>query len=105
VVGEKKAIGIPTIIKISITRRYLSTNFFVCKTIYLFELPIENRIIMVKIPELIGLGLVVIMILAFVGAIPQVEIGLSPVFWVCAAGALMIIFYRKWKNKQEVKEN
>ena len=61
---------------------------------------------MVKIPEIIGLGLVAIMTLAFVGAFsPQVENGLSPVFWVCAGGALMIIFYRKWKGKQEEKEN
>jgi len=60
---------------------------------------------MVKIPELIGLGLVAIMILAFVGAIPQIEMGLSPLFWGCAVGALMIIFYRKWKGKQEEKEN
>jgi FtsH-binding integral membrane protein len=61
---------------------------------------------MVKIPELVGLALVAIMTLAFVGAFqPQVENGLSPVFWVCAGGALMIIFYRKWKKKQEEKEN
>jgi FtsH-binding integral membrane protein len=61
---------------------------------------------MVKIPELVGLALVAIMTLAFVGAFqPQVENGLSPVFWVCAGGALMIIFYRKWKRKQEEKEN
>jgi hypothetical protein len=31
--------------------------------------------------------------------------GMSPVFWVCAGGALAIIFYRKWKGKQEKKEN
>ena len=60
---------------------------------------------MAKIPELIGLGLVAIMTLAFVGAIPQVEVGLSPLFWGCAGGALMIIFYRKWKGKQEEKKN
>ena len=57
-------------------------------------------------PEIVGLGLVAIMILAFVGAFqPQVENGLSPVFWACAGGAMIIIFYRKWKGKQEKKEN
>lgn len=57
-------------------------------------------------PEIVGLGLVAIMTLAFVGAFqPQVENGLSPVFWVCAGGAMIIIFYRKWKGKQEEKEN
>jgi FtsH-binding integral membrane protein len=92
--------------KISITRRYLSTNFWVCKTIYLFDLQFQNRKIMVKMPEIVGLGLVAIMTLAFVGTFqPQVENGLSPVFWVCAGGALGIIFYRKWKGKQEEKEN
>jgi hypothetical protein len=92
--------------KISITRRYLSTNFWVCKTIYLFDLQFENREIMVKKPEIVGLVLVAIMILAFVGAFkPQVPMGMSPVFWACAVGALAIIFYRKWKGKQEKKEN
>ena len=95
-----------TNMKISITSRYLSTKFWVCKTIYLFDLQFEIRKIMVKMPEVIGLGLVAIMTLAFVGAFqPQVPMGLSPVFWACAGGALMIIFYRKWKAKQEEKEN
>ncbi|QUC64904.1 hypothetical protein NsoK4_01065 [Nitrosopumilus sp. K4] len=56
---------------------------------------------MAKMLELIGLVLIGIMSLAFVGVIPQVEPGLSPVFWACAGGALMIIFYRKIKRKQE----
>jgi len=61
---------------------------------------------MVKMPEIVGLGLVAIMTLAFVGAFqPLVSMGLSPVFWACAGGALMIIFYRKWKRKQEEKGN
>ena len=55
---------------------------------------------MTKTLDVIGLVLIVIMFLAFVGVIPQVEPGLSPVFWGCAGGALMIIFYRKWKRKQ-----
>ena len=58
---------------------------------------------MTKILETIGLVLIGIMFLAFVGLIPQVESGLSPVFWGCAGGALMIIFYRKMKRKQEEK--
>ena len=56
---------------------------------------------MTKALEAIGLVLIGIMALAFVGVIPQVEPGLSPVFWGCAEGALMIIFYRKMKRKQE----
>ena len=60
---------------------------------------------MVKIPELLGLALIAIMTLAFVGVFrPQVEMGLSPVFWVCAGGAFMIVLYRKWKKKQEERE-
>ena len=55
---------------------------------------------MTKTLDAIGLVLIAIMFLAFVGVIPQVEPGLSPVFWGCAGGALMIIFYRKWKRKQ-----
>jgi len=50
---------------------------------------------MAKSLELVGLILIGVMILAFVGVIPQVQPGLSPVFWGCAVGALAIIFYRK----------
>ncbi len=60
---------------------------------------------MTKILEVIGLVLVGIMFLAFVGVIPQVESGLSPVFWGCAGCALMIIFYRKMKRKQQEEKN
>ncbi|MDH3191783.1 MAG: hypothetical protein OEM18_03755 [Nitrosopumilus sp.] len=60
---------------------------------------------MTKILEVIGLVLVGIMSLAFVGVIPQVEPGLSPIFWGCAGGALMIIFYRKIKRKQQEEKN
>ena len=59
---------------------------------------------MSKILDFIGLILVGVMILAFVGVIPQQEAGLSPLFWGCAAGALGIIFYRKWKRKK-LEEN
>ena len=56
---------------------------------------------MIKILELIGLGLIVVMFASFVGFIPGVEPGLSPVFWGCAVGALAIIFFRKkLKEKQ-----
>jgi FtsH-binding integral membrane protein len=72
------------------------------KTIYLFELQTDNRKIMAKALEIFGLGLIAVMFLSFVGAFrPQVENGLSPLFWACAGGALMIIFYRKWKRKQQ----
>lgn len=59
---------------------------------------------MAKMLEILGLFLVVIMSLSFVGAFqPTVEPGLSPLFWGCAGGALMIIMYRKFKRKQEEK--
>ena len=61
---------------------------------------------MVKILDIIGLVLIAIMGLAFVGALqPTIEPGLSPLFWGCAGAALMIIMYRKMKRKQEEKEN
>ncbi|MGI9567794.1 MAG: hypothetical protein ACR2LL_12385 [Nitrosopumilus sp.] len=60
---------------------------------------------MAKMLELIGLGLVVIMFLAFVGVFqPSIQPGLSPLFWGCAGGTLMIIMYRKIKRKQSEKE-
>ena len=57
--------------------------------------------------KLIGLVLVAIMALSFVGAFQSYGIsnGTSEVFWACAGGALMIIIYRKMKRKQEEKEN
>lgn len=59
---------------------------------------------MAKMLEILGLFLVVIMSLSFVGAFrPAVEPGLSPLFWGCAGGTLMIIMYRKFKRRQEEK--
>ena len=62
---------------------------------------------MVKLLEIIGLVLVVIMSLGFMGILqPTIDPGLSPLFWVCAGAALMIIIYRKIKNKKiEEKES
>ncbi len=61
---------------------------------------------MAKMLDVIGLVLIAIMFLAFTGLLPEVENGLSPVFWACAGGVLIIIVYRKWKRKQEEeKEN
>ncbi len=62
---------------------------------------------MVKILELIGLALVAIMTLGFVGVFMPYGIknGTSELFWGCAGGALMIIIYRKMKKKKEEKEN
>jgi FtsH-binding integral membrane protein len=54
---------------------------------------------MIKILEIIGLVLIGVMILAFVGAFGPSNSGLSPLFWGCAVGALLIIFYRKRKRK------
>ena len=57
---------------------------------------------MSKILEMIGLVLVSIMILGFVGALDTlgIENGLTPLFWGCAGGTLIIIIYRKRKRKQ-----
>ena len=56
---------------------------------------------MTKILEIVGLVLVTIMSLGFVGVFePNIETGLSPLFWGCAGGTLIIIIYRKRKRKQ-----
>ena len=57
---------------------------------------------MTKILEIIGLVLLSIMILGFVGALDTLGIdnGLTPLFWGCAGGTLIIILYRKRKRKQ-----
>ncbi len=57
---------------------------------------------MAKMLEIIGLVLVSVMILGFVGAlVPHgIESGLTPLFWGCAGGTLIIIMYRKRKRKQ-----
>ena len=61
---------------------------------------------MVKILEMVGLGLVAIMTLGFVGLfVPYgIKNETSELFWGCAGAALMIIIYRKMKNKKEEKE-
>ncbi|MGH1521449.1 MAG: hypothetical protein ACRBB2_03640 [Nitrosopumilus sp.] len=57
---------------------------------------------MAKILDIFGLILVAIMALGFVGTFqPTIGPGLSPLFWACAGGALMIIMYRKIKRKRE----
>ncbi len=66
----------------------------------------DNRKIMVKMLEILGLVLVAIMTLGFVGAFePTIRNGTSELFWGCAGGALMIIIYRKMKKKQVEKES
>ncbi len=56
---------------------------------------------MPKLLEMIGFVLVSIMILGFVGALnPYIENGLTPLFWGCAGGTLIVILYRKRKRKQ-----
>ena len=60
---------------------------------------------MTKILEIVGLVLVTIMSLGFVGVFePNIESGLSPLFWGCAGGTLIIILYRKRKRKQTGEE-
>lgn len=59
---------------------------------------------MAKSLELVGLVLIVIMGLSFVGVFrPSIDAGLSPLFWACAGGAFAIIIYRQKKRKE--KEN
>ena len=66
----------------------------------------DYRKIMVKMLEMLGLVLVAIMSLGFMGILqPTIEPGLSPLFWGCAGAALMIIVYRKIKRKKEEKES
>jgi len=67
----------------------------------------DNRKIMVKMLEMLGLVLVAIMTLGFVGTFESYGInkGTSALFWGCAGGALMIIIYRKMKRKQEEKKS
>ena len=61
---------------------------------------------MAKLLEIIGLVIVAIMSLGFMGLLrPTIEPGLSPLFWGCAGATLMIIIFRKWKNKQKEKES
>ncbi len=61
---------------------------------------------MAKMLEMIGLVLVAIMTLGFVGVFqPTIEPGLSSLFWGCAGATLMILIYRKMKRKQEEKES
>jgi hypothetical protein len=55
---------------------------------------------MSKILEIIGFVLVGIMILSFVGIIDPKNAGLTPLFWGCAGGTLLIIIYRKRKRDQ-----
>ncbi len=70
-------------------------------------LQVDNRKIMAKMLEIIGLVLVAIMTLGFVGAFEPYGIknGMSELFWGCAGGTLLIIIYRKMKRKQEEKED
>lgn len=102
VVGDIKEMGIPTIRNIMTTMRYLSMFCDIYKTIYLL-IGCQGLRTMSKILDVVGLVLIAVMILAFVGVIPEQEAGLSPLFWICAVGALGIIFYRKMKKKQESK--
>jgi len=58
---------------------------------------------MTKILEIVGLVLVAIMSLGFVGLFEPYGIrnGTSELFWGCAGGTLLIVIYRKMKRKQE----
>ena len=58
---------------------------------------------MVKTLEIIGLVMLGVMTLSFVGAFQSYGIknGTSELFWACAGGTLLIIIYRKMKRKQQ----
>lgn len=99
--GSIKEIGMVTIKKIIITRRYLSTDCWICKTIYLFDLPIQNRKIMIKILEIIGLVLIGGTAYSYLFMFGN-ELR-WPVFFGCAVGALAIIIYRKKIRQRENK--
>jgi len=62
---------------------------------------------MTKILEIIGLVLVAIMSLGFVGLFEPYGIknGTSELFWGCAGGTLLIIIYRKMKRNQEEQKS
>lgn len=63
---------------------------------------------MTKILDIIGLVLIAIMTLSFVGTFVSYGIKSgtsSEVFWGCAGATLLIIIFRKMKRKQEEKEN
>ena len=62
---------------------------FICFIIYCMS----------KALELVGFALIGGTIVSFVG-MGDSELR-WPVFWGCAAGALAIIFYRKWKRKKQ----
>ena len=61
---------------------------------------------MVKILEIVGLVLVAIMSLGFVGLFEPYGIknGTSELFWGCAGATLLIIIYRKMKRNQKETE-
>lgn len=60
---------------------------------------------MAKGLELVGFGLVGVMILCYVGAFrPAIDAGTSIAFWGCAAGSLGIIIYRKMLKKRAERE-
>ena len=59
---------------------------------------------MTKILDIIGLGLIAIMTLSFVGTFVSYGIKSgtsSELFWGCAGATLLIIILRKRKRKQE----
>jgi len=60
---------------------------------------------MSKILEVIGIVLVGIMILSFVGILGPTNMGLSPLFWGCAGATLLIIIYRKRKTKEHYQSS
>jgi len=61
---------------------------------------------MAKMLDVIGLILVAIMSLGFMGILqPTIEPGLSSLFWGCAGATLLIIIYRKKKRKQKELES
>jgi len=94
VLDSKNAIGIPIIKTPITTNRYLSTSIRHHKAIYLFDVYINQ---LSKILDIIGLILIGGTVYSFIGMMGS-ELR-WPVFWGCAAGALVIILLRKRKQK------
>ena len=95
VLDSKNAIGIPIIKTPITTNRYLSMSIRHHKAIYLFDVYINQ---LSKILDIIGLILIGGTVYSFIGMIES-EFR-WPVFWSCAAGALVIILLRKRKQKR-----
>lgn len=99
--GETNAITIPVNINPIITMRYLSIQTLQLQNNISF---LNNQKLMnVKILEVIGFGFIAGTIYSFLGLVPNGDPLGWPVFWGCAIGALAIIIYRNYLKKKAKK--